>query len=54
MIINTKIFLIFLIILFAISNAYAFKKGENRILNSNFENDKIGERPAYWNFLSGG
>ncbi|MGQ9610515.1 MAG: hypothetical protein ACUVWN_14540, partial [bacterium] len=54
MILNMRIFFAFLLILFAIYNANAFQKGENRILNSDFENDKVGEKPANWDFLSGG
>lgn len=54
MMLNMRIFFAFLLILFTIYNANAFQKGENRILNSDFENDKVGERPANWVFLSGG
>lgn len=51
---NIKIALIILFTLFAILNVSAFQKGENRILNSDFENDQVGEKPMHWSFLSGG
>lgn len=44
----------FVIGIIAVLNANAFIKGENRILNSGFEGDQVGEPPAKWELAVSG
>ena len=52
-----KLFIKYLIILFSLcltSICYSWVIGENRLINSDFENDVVGKKPKEWDLEKGG